>query len=168
VADVKIDIKVNNPRVTKFRVSGKTLKEAMKSLNTRDEWGLYDSTQNFKSSAKTDSDGNVVSVTMVINPVIELPDWSGYSSATKEQKASWDDMAKALEAHERNHHDIQLACVEALQKEIKNAKSLDAGSLNNIISDQKDACQKKQDAYDSRSGHGAKEGVTLDLDADGP
>jgi predicted secreted Zn-dependent protease len=165
MADVKVDIKVNNPKVSNFTVRGKTLAEAKKNLDSRDEWGLYDATQNFKSSAQTDSDGNVTSVTMAINPVIQLPEWSGYRSSTKEQKASWDDMVQALEAHERRHHAIQVDCADDLTKQIKKAKSLDASSLNKIISDQKDACQKKQDDYDTRSGHGAKEGVVLDLDA---
>jgi predicted secreted Zn-dependent protease len=165
MADVKVDIKVNNPKVTRFKVAGKTLKEAKKNLDSRDEWGLYDATQNPNSSAKTDGDGNVTSVTMAINPVIQLPEWSGYSSATKEQKASWDTMVKALEAHERKHHDIQVDCASDLEKEIKKAKTLDANDLKKIISDQQNACQKKQDAYDSRSGHGEKEGVELDLDA---
>lgn len=165
MADVKVDIKVNDPKVTKFKVAGKTLAEAKKNLDARDEWGLYDATRNPKNSAKTDADGNVTSVTMALSPVIELPEWSGYNSATKEQKASWDTMVKALEAHERKHHDIQVDCASDLEKEIKKAKTLDADDLNKIISDQQKACQKKQDAYDSRSGHGAKEGVELDLDA---
>ena len=165
MADVKVDIKVNSPKVTKFTVSGKTLKGAQKKLDSRDEWGLYDATRNPKQSAKADKDGNVASVTMVLNPVIELPQWSGYSSATKEQKASWDKMVKALEAHERKHHDIQVDCADDLEKQIKNAKTLDAKALNKMISDQQKACQKKQDAYDTSSGHGAKEGVELDLDA---
>ncbi len=165
MADVKVDIKVNNPKVTKFKIAGKTLKEAKKNLDSRDEWGLYDATQNFKSSAQTDKDGNVTSVTMVLNPVIQLPEWSGYGSATKEQKASWDEMVEALEAHERKHHDIQVDCASDLSKAIKKAKTLDADGLNDIIDKQQTACQKKQDDYDSRSGHGAKEGVVLDLDA---
>ena len=165
MGDVKIDIKVNNPKLTKFKVAGKTLKDVLKSLNAREEWGLYDATQNQKNKAQTDSDGNVTSVTMTLNPVIELPDWSGYSSATKEQKASWDKMVKLLEKHERNHHDIQVDCASDLEKEIKKAKTLKASDLNKIISDQQKDCQKKQDAYDSRTGHGEKEGVELDLDA---
>jgi predicted secreted Zn-dependent protease len=165
MADVKVDIKVNNPKLSKFNVRGKTLAEAKKSLDSREEWGLYDASQNFKSSARTDQDGNVTSVTMVLNPVIQLPEWSGYRSATKEQKASWDDMVTALEAHERRHHAIQVDCADDLTKKIEKAKTLDASSLNKIISDQQDACQKKQDDYDTRSGHGAKEGVVLDLDA---
>jgi predicted secreted Zn-dependent protease len=165
MADVKVEIKVNNPKVSKFNVRGKTLAEAKKDLDTRDEWGLYDATQNFKSSARTDRDGNVTSVTMVLNPVIQLPEWSGYRSATKDQKASWDDMVEALEAHERRHHAIQVDCADDLKKTIEKSKSLDENSLNKIISDQQDACQKKQDDYDTRSGHGAKEGVVLDLDA---
>jgi predicted secreted Zn-dependent protease len=165
MADVKVDIKVSAPKVTKFSVSGKTLKEAQKSLDAREEWGLYDATRNPKQSANTDKDGNVSSVTMVVNPVIELPQWSGYGAATKEQKASWDKMVKALEAHERKHHDIQVACAADLEKQIKGAKTLDGKTLNKMISDQQKACQKKQDSYDTSSGHGAKEGVVLDLDA---
>ncbi len=165
MAEVKVNIKINAPKVTKFKVGGKTLADAKKALDARDEWGLYDSTQGFKSSAKVDKDKKVTDVTMAINPIIELPDWSGYSKATKEQKASWDDMVKKLEAHERKHHDIQVDCVEALKKAIKEADDLDAKGLNKIISDQQKACQKNQDSYDARSGHGAKEGVELDLDA---
>jgi predicted secreted Zn-dependent protease len=164
MAGVKVDIKANNPKVSKFKVRGDTLPEAKKNLDARDEWGLYDATQNFKSSARTDRDGNVTSVTIVLNPIIQLPEWSGYGSATKEQKASWDDMVKALEAHERRHHAIQVDSADDLTDQIKKAKTLDATSLNKIISDQQDACQKKQDDYDTRSGHGAKEGVVLDLD----
>jgi len=106
MADVKIDIKLATPKVTKFKVSGKTLKDVMSALDARDEWGLYDSTQNVKSGAQVDKDGAVKSVTIAVNPVIELPEWSEYSKATKEQKASWDAMIKKLEAHERKHHDI--------------------------------------------------------------
>ena len=163
--DVKLDITINKPKVSTFRVSGKTLREAKKSLDARDEWGIYDGTPNFKSSAKVDGDGNVVSVTMVLNPEIEMPAWSGYSAATKEQKASWDTMYKALLAHENKHHAIQVECVEDLKKAIKAAKTLDGAALNKLIDDLQKSCQKKQDAYDSRSGHGANEGVELDLDA---
>ena len=165
MADAKVNITVNRPAISKFRVAGKTLSDVKKNLDARDEWGLYDATQNFKSSAKTDADGNVVSVTMVLNPKIEMPVWSGYSGATKDQKASWDDMYAALLAHENQHHAIQLDCVEDLKKAIKAAKELDADTLNKLIDQSQQACQKKQDAYDTSSGHGAKEGVVLDLDA---
>lgn len=166
MADVKINITINNPRVSTFNVGGKTLKEVQKNLDARDEWGLYDATQNPQSSAKTDADGNVVSVTMVLNPIIQMPSWSGYRAATKEQKASWDAMYKALLAHEKRHHDIQVDCVEDLKKAIKAADELDGDALKTLIQQSQQACQKKQDAYDSRSGHGANEGVELDLDAD--
>ncbi|WP_077038340.1 DUF922 domain-containing protein [Pelomonas sp. KK5] len=165
MADLKLDITINKPKVSKFTVGGKTLAEVLKNLDKRDEWGLYDATQNAQSGAKTDGDGNIVSVTMVLNPVIELPAWSGYSSATKPQKASWDAMFKALQAHENKHHDIQVACLEDLKKALKAAKSLDKDSLKDLIEKAQDAAQKRQDAYDKSSGHGAKEGVELDLDA---
>ncbi len=166
MANVQLNITVSSPTVTRFTVGGKTLAEAQKALDARDEWGLYDATQNVRSSAKTDGDGNVVSVTLALNPKIQMPAWSGYSSATKDQKDSWDAMYRALLAHENKHHALQLACVEDLKKAIKAIKDLDAQALKDCIDDQKDACQKKQDAYDSRSGHGANEGVVLDLSAD--
>ncbi len=165
MADVKVDIKVNNPKVTKFKVAGKTLTEVKKNLDALEEWGLYDATQGQKNSAQTDKDGNVTSVSITVNPIIKLPDWAGYGAATKEQKASWDAMVKKLEAHERNHHDIQVDGASDLEKDIKKAKSLDAKALKKLVEDSQKDTQKKQDAYDSRSGHGAKEGVELDLDA---
>ncbi len=166
MADVKVSIKVNSPRVSKFSIGGKTLADAKKALDSRDEWGLYDSTKNQRSDARADKDGNVISVSLTLNPIIQLPAWSGYGSATKEQKASWDDMVEKLEAHERKHHTIQVNSAKDLEDEIKSAKDLDAKTLQTMISDSQDDCQKKQDAYDSRSGHGAKEGVVLDMDAD--
>jgi predicted secreted Zn-dependent protease len=165
MVDIKLDVKVNNPKMTTFKVGGTTLKDVLKALNSREEWGLYDATKNPKPSAKTDSNGSITSITMVINPIIELPEWGAYGAATKEQKASWDKMVAKLKAHEMNHHDIQLSCIEDFKKDVKNAKTLDSRSLNKLISDSQDACQKKQDAYDTKSGHGAKEGVELDLDA---
>jgi predicted secreted Zn-dependent protease len=162
---VKLNITVNRPKVSTFRIGGKTLADAKRSLDARDEWGLYDATQNFKSSAKVDSSGNVVEVTMTLNPIIEMPTWSGYSAATKAQKASWDAMYDALLAHENGHHDIQTACVEELKKSLNAAKKLDADTLNRLIDESQQACQKKQDAYDTSTGHGAKKGVVLKLDA---
>jgi predicted secreted Zn-dependent protease len=165
MGEVKLNITVHKPKVSTFRVDGKTLADAKRALDARDEWGLYDATRNFKSSAQVDGNGNVVSVTMTLYPVIELPAWSNYSWATKEQKASWDAMHKALQAHENRHHDIQLQCIEELKKAIKAAKTLDANTLNEIIDKLQESSQKKQDEYDTRSGHGAKEGVVLKLDA---
>lgn len=165
MADIKLNIVVNKPRTTTFRVAGKTLAEVKRNLDARDEWGLYDATQNLKSSAQVDGDGNIVSVSMTLNPVIEMPAWAGYSAATKEQKASWDAMCKALLAHENQHHAIQLEGVEDLKKAIKSAAKLDAETLDGLIEKAREDCQKQQDAYDSRTGHGAKQGVVLKLDA---
>ena len=74
-------------------------------------------------------------------------------------------MVEGLEAHENRHHAIQLECVEDLKKALKAATARDADKLKEIIDELQTDCQKKQDAYDGRSGHGAKEGIVLDLDA---
>jgi hypothetical protein len=61
------------------------------------------------------------------------------------------------------HHAIQADSTDDLTMRIERAKTLDESSLNRIISDQQGACQKQQEHYDTRSGHGAK-GDVLDLD----
>lgn len=165
MAEVQLNITLNRPRITKFFIPGKTLSEVKRNLDARDEWGLYDATQNFSSNARVDGNGNIVAVTMVLNPVIQLPSWTGYGLATRAQKASWDTMFTALQAHENRHHDIQSACVEDLRKALRAAKNLDADTLNKIIEQLQESSQKKQDEYDRTSEHGAKEGVTLKLDA---
>ena len=165
MASIKVTIKVNKPKVSSFRVAGKTLREVQKALDARTEWGLYDATQNVKSGAQLDKDGIATSVTMELNPEIELPTWGGYSGATKEQKASWDRMAKALAAHEDKHHALQLRLVEDFKKKLATAGTLDGPALKKLIKKFGVEAQKAQDAYDDRSGHGAKEGVALDLDA---
>lgn len=162
---VRLNITVKTPNVSTFRVDGRTLADVKQALDQRGEWGLYDATRNFKSSADVDGTGKVVSVTMELNPVISLPVWSGYSSATKAQKASWDAMYHALQAHENRHHQIQVDCVETLKQELAAAKTLDADTLNTLIEKLQTSAQEKQDAYDRSSGHGAAEGVVLKLDA---
>ena len=160
-----VSVKVNTPKVSKYTVKGDTLAEVRKNLDKREEWGLYDATPNFKSGAKVDPQGQIASVTIELNPVIELPTWAGYSKATKPQKASWDAMLKKLSAHEYKHHDIQVAGAAALKKAIESAKELDADALNALIEQAQTDTQKAQDSYDRSSGHGAKEGVELDEDA---
>jgi hypothetical protein len=39
MAEVEVDIKVNKPTVTKFKVAGKTLREVKKNRDKRKEWG---------------------------------------------------------------------------------------------------------------------------------
>lgn len=162
---VKLNITINPPRVSTFTIGGKTLAEAKQALDRREEWGLYDATRNFKSSAQVDGNGHVGSVTIELNPVIELPVWSGYRSATKDQKASWDAMCHALKAHENRHHRIQVECVEGLKNDLKAAKTLTGEMLNELIEKAQRSAQEQQDAYDTSSAHGVNEGVVLKLDA---
>lgn len=162
---VKVSITVHRPTVSTFRIGGRTLAEAKQALDGRAEWGLYDATQNFTSSARVDGTGKILSVTMELHPVIQLPAWSGYRSATKNQQASWDAMYRALQAHENHHHQIQLECVDTLKQELTAANPLDADRLNALIEKSRTSAQDKQDAYDRSNGHGATEGVALNIDA---
>jgi hypothetical protein len=61
MADVKLNITINKPKVSTFRIAGKTLREAMKNLDARDEWGLYDGTRRTRSGRMTGSPEGVAS-----------------------------------------------------------------------------------------------------------
>ena len=160
-----IDAKVNiaKPSIKKRKYGGKTLKDVLKLLEKQSEWGLYDAVSNQKNSAKVDKDKKIKSVSINLKPVIEMPVWSNYGKAPKDQKASWDKMYKALLAHEQKHHKIQLKCGSDLEKMLKKEEDLDAKALNEKLEEARTACQDKQDAYDAKSKHGANEGVVLDV-----
>lgn len=164
---MSIDAKVNiaKPAIKKRKVGGKTLKDVLKLLNKQSEWGLYDAVSNQKNSAKVDKNKKIKSVSINLKPVIEMPVWSNYGSASKEEKASWDKMYKALLQHEQNHHKIQMKCGSELEKQLKKEEDLDAKALNKILGEAQKTCQGKQDAYDSKSKHGKNEGVILDVGA---
>jgi hypothetical protein len=71
-------------------------------------------------------------------------------------------MVKALQAHDNALRAIRLDCLDDLNKALKAAG---IWTRTPSIAKSQQACQKQQDACDSKSGHGAKEGVEFDEDA---
>lgn len=70
-----------------------------------------------------------------------------------------------LNTHENNHHTIFVTCVGELESLITSSDT-HKDDVDKLWKDETDGWQDKQDAYDTKSGHGVKEGVELDASFD--
>lgn len=102
-----------------------------------------------------------------------LPTWQNKSKGTKGAQASWDKMIAKLENHEQKHLDIALEHLNKMIAELESGK-IDAtdAALQSKHQEWTGKLKKAQDAFDTDSDHGAKEGhaygdVILDVPDDG-
>ena len=154
---------IPKPKDVSYSVSGKTIEAVFKALNKRSFWGRYRSNASYSASFQLD--GHVKEFKLTSKPVVTMPKWKEYSKGNKGQKGSWDTMWKKLYAHENNHHKIFTDCVAALETSLASENVLKA-DLKSFWETETKEWQKKQDAYDSKTDHGVKEGVELDASHD--
>ena len=154
---------VKTPKSKKYTVSGKTVKAVYEALKKRSFWGRYRSHQS--ASMEFAIDGKLSKITIKAAPTITIPKWSEYSKGNKAQKATWDSMWTALNAHELHHHKIFTDEVKTFLKNIKDMELTKAEATSHWDDNNKD-WQDLQDAFDGRSDHGANDGVSLDFGAD--
>ena len=160
---MKVKLTIPGLKTKAWAVKGKTLEEAFECLQAHKWWGRYRSHQSY--AASFDKEKKIYTVTLKAKPEIIMPKWSGYAKATKAEQAEWDKMCKALERHEKNHHDIFLKAAEAWRAELEKGDALDAAGMKKAWSSFNTDTQAKQDSYDSSSSHGQKEGVALTIPA---
>jgi predicted secreted Zn-dependent protease len=155
---MKVTLKIPAPSVSYYGVKGKTREEVFASLNAHGWWGRYRSNEAVAySSSKTDIDG----MTVTARPVVLLPKWTEAAKASKEDQKSFADMLKALEKHERNHHTIFTDAAADFKKTAEADGDLPKTKAMKAWADFTKDLQKQQDAYDTRTTHGEKEGVEL-------
>lgn len=157
---MKISLKSPSPKLKHWASNGKDLTKVLESLNKHKWWGRYRSHHAYASRYDTKSK-KVVKVDLTARPVIIMPRWGQYSKGTKEEKASWDKMYKALKKHEQGHHDIFETRIKAYKKELETGGDLTDKELKKSYDAFSKELQKKQDAYDSRTGNGKSQGVIL-------
>lgn len=168
------------------KVKGKTLDELRKNLNKLKFWGRY--TVNATANYKNNGAKLITEVSVSAKPQIEMPNWSDYAKAKKEEQSAWDDMYAVLLKHEMNHHALALEVFAIYLTEISDkvkeiaahnkavAKETDEKKRQKLIDTfiplKVDAIKKRlktlatdlqavQDDYDSKTDHGKKEGVTI-------
>lgn len=155
---MKVIVKIPKPGNKTWTVKGKTLDEVFKNLQKHKWWGRYVSNPKY---AYKDKDGIVTELTFKPQPVIFMPVWSGYAKATDADKKTWDTMWKALKTHEGKHHTLLLAEAESWKKAMDKLGDVNKKTMQTEWVKFNKATQAKQDAYDTSSYHGGKEGVTL-------
>jgi predicted secreted Zn-dependent protease len=147
---VKLDIKKTSSST--YNVKGKTYQEVFGALKKRKHQGEY--TYDTAYTCKTDKSKNVTDVTITHKSNIEMPKWSDYSSASKEDKAKWDNMHSTLLCHEEKHHGVAEKALKALSKALTSAKKTDDKSVRSLIDSELKKHQASQDAFDKKTKHG--------------
>lgn len=154
---MKVKVSIPKPKSKSWSVKGKSIPDVFKNLNKNAFWGRY------RSDADIDwgKDDPVTKASITASPYIILPDWSEYGKVSKGEKRAWDDMIKALDKHESNHHKIFEDTVEEFKKTLERRDDLSAKDAKSLWKDFLKDLQAAQDRYDSRTRHGEKEGVEL-------
>lgn len=159
-AAVSVTIKWGNKDNDTFSVSAKTLADALKALEARDEWGRFSGTIGYEY---TDANGIVTDVTLKPSYAIEMPKWSGYSSAPKECKDEWDRMWAALEKHEDGHREVHQKALDDFEAALGKKKDYKVAQLKTDHQKMIKTMNDNQKKFDSTTGNGSKTGVTLDV-----
>lgn len=156
---MKVTIKIERVKEVPFQVRAKTYDEAQAFFDRRGSAACYEANPSYKFGF--DDAKNVDSIAIVSKPTIAFPNWSLASKLKGQEKKNWDAMIKALRKHEDGH----VAIFDADARAFKAAREKEGGfpkkEIDKVMAEFFGDSQKNQDKYDTRTGHGAKEGVEL-------
>jgi predicted secreted Zn-dependent protease len=156
---MKVTLGYGSPSNATWKVKGSDAETLFKNLNKHKWWGRY------RSNSKgtwTGKGAKISSVKIAGKPVITMPVWTEYSKVKAGQK-SWDKMWAALKKHEDEHHVIFDTAAQDFKKMLEKGGDLDPKDMQKAWDKFVKDTQKKQDAFDSKTGHGSKTGVVLDM-----
>lgn len=145
---------------SKFTVKGDDIKSAVKFLNSKGEWGKFKGDIKYKYWADS---GNVTKVRLTPSYKIKMPSWPAYRKQPQTVKDDWDSMYKALLKHENKHKEIFITGLNKLEKDIEALSAITVNDLKSMLAKEVGAIQKKHDAYDKQTEHGAARGVELTI-----
>lgn len=155
---MKVTLSIKTPKTTNYAVKGKDYTEAAEYLLSKPFSACYDAHPDYDY----DFDGDkVTSITVKAVPTITMPNWSGASKLKDDEKKWWNAMMKALDKHEKNHHDKWVKSAEDFKKAREKAGDFPKKDIAKTMNAFFAEAQKVQDKYDSQTNHGEKEGVTL-------
>lgn len=158
---MKITLKIPKPKESSFTVKGASIPDVFHALEKHGFWGRYRSNETIAYETDRKDRALYVGGTVSGAPVVILPKWANYGKASKDEKSSWDTMMKALTRHEYNHHakfeDAAKDWKKAMEKGGDLSKKEMTAAWDKFVKD----LQKTQDAYDSKTRNGQKEGVEL-------
>jgi predicted secreted Zn-dependent protease len=147
-----------------IKIKAETLGGALKELEKRDEWGQHEG--GISPTVKV-KDGNVTELTLAGTSEIQMPQWSGYNGAPKACKKEWDRMYKALDKHEEEHRTLYVDVVEKFAEGLrKKTDPLTVEQVKALIKALDKKLDDDSEKYDTKTGHGSKDGVNLDIAAE--
>lgn len=154
IKDVVKDWVPPAPTKTDIIINGKTLEDAAKELNKREEWGQGGG--RLLNDAVGVGVSPDVTVKLHANLVLRMPKWTGYEKASPAAKAQWDQMVAKLKVHEDRH--VAIAIEEANNL----ASALVGHEINDLaqmVTDANKTMNDRQIELDTITEHGSKEHV---------
>lgn len=145
----------------KFLVYGTNLKEALRELSARGEWGRFEG--RLSHQWKGDARGNALSVTLVPSFTITMPVWRAYPKQPQECKDAWDAMWRALQKHEDGHRAIFENGVLSLTRTLESLTGVTGTVVERLIGEGRAAIQRRHDEFDRETDHGRSRGVELTI-----
>ena len=99
-----------------------------------------------------------------VSTTYTLPRWVDRSVGSSALQTRWDEFITALELHEEGHRDIAVEAAARIEQAIKtmgargSCRELEqaANALGRSIVED---CQREQEEYDNRTGHGRTQGA---------
>jgi len=140
-----------------FDIEADDLTGAAAALQSLDEWGKTRWNVTYDYDA---TDGVATSVAVTARITVELPRWTTLSKQPRRVQAEWNRMLTALRRHENEHVRIARERIQQLAGEMSGKPESDLPDIHARCLQELDTLS---DAFDQRTDHGAKEGVTLDL-----
>ena len=156
---MKVTLKIPSPKEIPYPVKGKTYDEARDFLLSKPFAACYKA--NPSHTEKHDNDGNTYEIIISAKPTVTIPKWNGESKLKGDEKKNWVAMMTALRKHEAKHHKIFEDEAKTFKKAMAREDPFPKEEVDGRMYDFYSAGQDKQDAYDSKTNHGEKEGVVL-------
>ena len=145
----------------RFTVNAANLESALKILNGRGEWGLFQGSFTYKWVG--DGQQNVTLVRLSPTFTITMPSWPSYKDQPQACKDEWDAMWRALLSHEDGHRAIFEQAISRLVKKIEELQAAKGGEIDQMIAQARDQIQSEHDSFDTSTDHGRSRGVELNI-----
>ncbi len=160
----KFKMKWDKKDSSTYTVPGKTYEDVFKFFkgknDKKEEWGKFSPTKP-KLGFKPPKGEPITDVVLTMGYTITSPKWPKLKDANKKVKDAWDKMHKALAKHEENHRLILLEECAKFSMKVQAEEDLTFKKLKEFFDAFPGDVKKAQDLYDTKTGHGVKEGVFL-------
>jgi predicted secreted Zn-dependent protease len=148
----------------RFAVQARDTRSLIRALNAHGEWGRFTGRLNYAISST--GRGVIRKVRLSPSYRIVMPVWRNYRDQPQNVRDDWDQMYRALRAHEDGHRQIFEREVTRLEKELRSLNRNRTADVERRIAEALAVLQRLQDEFDRETEHGAARGVELTIPQD--